>query len=123
MTETAAAHLLEAVQEDSSLLPEEKETTLRLDKRDDYADVYTAEAGLARRLLAHPAVPVVAVTVATGDARTDKPPAAYEAGPIVGVRAHVPVGALQVKLRPRNSSSHAEIVTDRALAAATEGDS
>jgi hypothetical protein len=92
VSHAAAAHTLNAVGEDSDLLPEEKETTLRLDKRDDYADVYTAEAGLARRLLAHPAVPVVAVTVATDDARTDQPLGEYQDGAIVGVQARVPWG-------------------------------
>lgn len=121
MSETADVKVLNAVQEDSNLLPEEKETTLRLGKRDDHADLYTAEAGLTRRLLAHPAVPVTAVTVAEEGARQDLSLAEYEGGPIVGVRARVPVGALQVKLRPRSSESHAEIVTDRALAEVESG--
>lgn len=107
--------LRNAVREDPDLLPEEKETTFRFGKRDDYATVYTAEAGLIRRLLAHAHVHVKGLTTLDGEARRDVPLPEYDGGVIVGLRARIPVGALQVKLRPRQTASHAEIVTDRVL--------
>jgi hypothetical protein len=109
----AGPALLEAVREDPDLAPEEKETTLRLGKRDDLAAVYTAEAGLARRLLAHPHVRVEGVTVADGAARRDVAPEETQRGRIVGVRARVPVGVVSVRSSPRATSQHAEIVSDR----------
>jgi hypothetical protein len=115
VTETARREVLDAVGEDTDLLPEEKETTLRLGKQEDHAEVYTAEAGLARRLLAHPAVAVAGVTVLDGDARREQTLDEYDGGRIVGVRARLPVGVLQVKLRERGDAGHAEIVTDRVL--------
>ena len=112
---TAGRDLLAAVGEDTDLLPEEKETTLRFGKRDDVAHVYTAEAGLARRLLAHPHVDVRGLTVPDGDARRDVAPEQHTGEPIYGVRAHVPVGCLSVRSSPRSTTQHAKIVTDRVL--------
>jgi hypothetical protein len=114
-----APALLEAVGEDTSLTPEEKETTLRLGKRDDLAAVYSAEAGLTRRLLAHAHVRIDGVTVVDGDARRDVAPEEYQRGRIVGVRARVPVEVLSVRSSPRTASNHAAIVSDRVLQ--TEG--
>jgi len=107
--------LLDAVRSDPALLPEEKETTLRLGKREEFATVFTVETGIARRLLAHPHVPIRGLTVAEGDARRDVRPEDYTGGPIVGVRVRVPVGVLSVRSSPRSSTQHARIVTGRVL--------
>lgn len=114
-----APALLEAVREDPQLAPVEKETTVRFAKRDTHAAAYTAEAGLARRLLAHPRIQVEGVTVADEATRREAAPEEYRGGDIVGVRARVPVEVLSVRSVPRTASNHAAIVSDRVLQ--TEG--
>jgi|APHM01.1.fsa_nt_gi hypothetical protein len=111
----AAPALLEAVREDNSLTPEEKETTVRFSKRDGVATVYTAEAGIGRRLLAHRHIQVDGVTVGEGAARRDVTPEAYTEGPIFGVRARVPVGCLKVRLSRRTTTQHAPVVSKEVL--------
>lgn len=113
---TVPPELLDAVGEDSGLTPEEKETSIGFTKRDDVARMFTAEAGLARRLLAHPHAAVTSLDVLQGDGRrasvgVDE----YTTGQIAGVLANVPVGAFSVKGTPRKSDQHAEIVTERVL--------
>lgn len=106
----------ERVREDTDLTPGEKETSLGFTKRDDHARVYTAEAGLARRLLAHPEVRVVGVTVDDeGDRRREVDIEAVDDETIVGVRCDVPIGAVKIGLSVRASGGHADVVTDRVL--------
>ncbi|MFB6256296.1 MAG: hypothetical protein ABEH58_06150 [Haloplanus sp.] len=106
----------EAVREDPDLLPEEKETTLRFAKDQDTAAVYTAEAGLARRLLAHAAVNVEGLTVLEEEeARREVDPDDWGGGDIVGVRARLPVGALKVQRTPRSAGGHAQVVSEKAV--------
>lgn len=104
---------LENVTEDGTLSPLEKETAIHFSKNNDDATIYTAEAGLMRRFLAHPAASTVALTVRDGDARPAISPSNYDGGEIVGVEATLPVGGLTVPLQPRKSGQHAEVVTDR----------
>jgi hypothetical protein len=111
-----APALLEAVREDPDLAPVEKETTLRFCKRDDLAAVYSAEAGLTRRLLAHPHVRVDGVTVGEGAARRDVSPDEYTEGPVHGVRARVPTGCLKVRASVRATTQHAPIISKTVLA-------
>jgi len=106
----------ERVREDTDLTPEEKETSLGFTKRDEHARVYTAEAGLARRLLAHPKVRVVGVTVVgEGDNRRELDVQEVDDEAVVGVRCDVPVGALTIGMSVRSSGGHADVVTDRVL--------
>ena len=114
---TVAPALLGAVREDPRLTPTEKETTLRFAKPDDAVAVFSREAGLTRRLLAHPHVEVEGVTVAgDGPARRGVPPGDYSRGDIVGVRACVPVSLLKVSKKPRERDQHAQIVSEAVLA-------
>lgn len=107
-------NLLEHVQEDTNLGPCEKETAFRFAKDLDYFEGYTAEAGLARRLLAHSYVEIPGVTILDGDARRDVAPEDVSGDvPIVGVRVKAPVGLLSVKSTPRRASGHASVVTQR----------
>ena len=55
--------LLDLVREDPELTPQEKETTLRFAKDEDRVAIYTDEAGIGRRLLAHPSARIEGVTV------------------------------------------------------------
>ena len=104
------------VREDPTLTPEEKETTVRFAKDQDVARVFTAEGGLARRLLAHDEASVVGVVVVEDDARPEVPLEEVGGRTVVGVRCDVPVGVLQIKRDPRQTPHHAPIVTDRVLA-------
>ena len=102
--------------DDPDLSPAEKETVIRFARDEDRAAVYTAEAGLGRRLLKHPHAEVEGVTVADGSARPEVPVEDLDGDEdVVGVRATAPVGLLQVKGSPRRSGGHADIVTDRVL--------
>jgi len=113
---TGVETLVDAVGEDSDLTPEEKETSIHFSKRDDTARVFTAEAGLARRLLAHPHAEARTLNVLDEDgARTATTPDGYDGGTVVGVVADVPVGVLTVKRDPRKTSQHAPVITDRVL--------
>jgi hypothetical protein len=102
---------------DPKLAPEEKETTFGFARDEDRVRFFTAEAGVGRRLLSHPAT-VLDEVVVEGDAfkRPARDPAEVSADDhVVGVRGTLPVGALQVKSRPRQSDQHSAIVSDRVL--------
>lgn len=112
--------VLDAVGEDSDLLPAEKETTIRFAKRDGTAVVSTAEAGLARRLLAHPRAALRSAHVDGADAKrnvetADALDSLADDETIVGVVVDVPVALLLIQLYPRESDQHAGVVTSRAL--------
>jgi hypothetical protein len=96
--------------------PAEKETSAWFAKPDDHARIFTAEAGIARRLLAHPGSRPQTLNVldAAGD-RASIPPADYDGETIVGVVVTVPVGTLSVKSEPRTTDQHAAIVSPRVL--------
>jgi hypothetical protein len=111
----ASDEVLDAVREDAALAPREKETTIRFAKDEDVATVFTAEAGLTRRLLAHPEASTVGVVVVDGDARPEVMPSEVNGRAVVGVRARVPVGALNVRSSARKSGGHADVVTERVL--------
>lgn len=116
MSDHAYPELLQHVAEDASLSPAEKETTFRFEKTEDIVTGYTAEAGLARRLLAHPHAAITAVTVPDGDARRSVEPKEHVGDtPIVGVRFRAPLGLFSIKSTPRQSGSHADLVTERVL--------
>ena len=101
------------IREHPDLTPAEKETTIRFAKDQDRATIYTAEAGVGRRLLAHPHADVKDVNVLEDGGTRPVAPSEVSGRDIVGVRVSVPVGALKVALSPRSAGGHAEVVTDR----------
>lgn len=103
--------------DDPKLRPEEKETTLAFARDEDRIRFFTAEAGVGRRLLAHPAAVLDEVVVeGEWDKRPARDPAEISEGEhVVGVRGTLPVGALLIKSRLRQSEQHAAIVSDRVL--------
>lgn len=113
---------LENVAEDTELESAEKETTLRFSKATDVVYVFTAEAGLMRRFLAHPASDARTLTVVDGDRRPALTPEQYSGEEIVGVEVTLPAGGLLVPRDPRASNQHAEIVTERVFERFREGD-
>jgi hypothetical protein len=116
--DTTAEALADAFdRDDPELAPEEKETTLRFARDEDVATFYTAEAGLGRRLIAHPETVLHGVVIKDGRARPTKPPEEVEQGEhVVGVRGTIPLGALSVKSSSRETEQHAAIVSERVLA-------
>jgi hypothetical protein len=112
---TASPALRDLVREDPDLTPQEKETTIRFAKDEEHATVYTAEAGLTRRLLAHPNADVEEVNVLEDGATRNVDPAEVSGRDIVGVRASVPVGALKVRVSARSAPGHAEVVSEEVL--------
>ena len=114
------AALLDAVRDDPRLTPAEKETTIRFARDEDRAKIFTAEAGIGRRLLAHPAASIDAVVVIGGDrARPAVSPDELDPEnprPIVGVRGAIPVGALLVRRDAREAGHHADVITETVLA-------
>lgn len=108
---TDVATLVEAVEADDRLLPQEKETTVTFAWGDDYADVFTAEPSLMRRLLAHPERRGTSLTLIDGDKRPTVTPEEYSEGAITGVATELPVGVLKIQPTPRTTGGHANIVT------------
>jgi len=114
--------LLDLVREDPDLAPQEKETTLRFTKDEDTVHVYTEEAGIGRRLLAHPSARIDAVTVVDNDVRPTVSVDEVNGRDIVAVRGSLPVGALKVRRTSRETDEHAPVVSEHVLSAAEEGD-
>ena len=110
------AELVDAVKEDSSLEPEEKETTIRFSKDDDFASVYTEEAGLMRRLLHHPHFEVDTLRVNTDDAMGKRvAPNDFDEGSITGVDGTIPIEGLVVQTSLRETSQHSALVPEGVL--------
>lgn len=114
--------LLDLVREDPELTPQEKETTLRFAKDEDRVAIYTAEAGIGRRLLAHPSARIGAVTVVDNDVRPTVSVDEVNGRDIVAVRGSLPVGALKVRRTSRETDEHAPVVSEHVLSPAEEGE-
>jgi len=107
--------------DDPALAPEEKETTLRFARDEDVAAFHTDEAGIGRRLIAHPETVLDGVVIRDGNVRRTRAPSEVEPGEeVVGVRGTIPVGALSIKSTARKSDRHATIVSERVLQEADE---
>jgi hypothetical protein len=107
---------VDAVAEDRTLSPEEKQTTFQLTKSEDSVSVYTEERGLMRRLLQHPEFELESLRVVTeGSWGNYIDPDDFEGGSITGVKGSVPVGALSLKTSSRKTSQHSAIVSARVL--------
>lgn len=103
--------------EDPELTPAERETLFRFSRADGRVEFYTAERGIGRRLLAHPAASIGEVTLHRGDRRRPAVPLeeVEEGDEVVAVRGTLPVAALKIHHKPRTGSSHAEVVTENVL--------
>ena len=110
------AELVEAVGEDATLFPAEKETTIRFAKDEDVASVFTEEAALMRRLLQHPHFHVEAVRLQSG---SEVAPNDFQQGSITGVRGNIPVGGVVLQTSLRETSQHSAVVPERVLRAGT----
>jgi hypothetical protein len=97
--------ILDHVGEHPDLLPDEKETTISFLKRDDCATVFTDEAALGRRLLAHPESALRPATVVHAmGARTVEAVESLrglsDGATVCGVVVTVPVALLTLKRFP-----------------------
>ena len=102
--------------DDPRLAPEEKETTIRFARDEDRATVHTDEAGIGRRLLAHPDTEVEELTVLDDDSvRRLTPDEINDDHAPVGIRASLPIGALSVRSSPRKSAQHSAVISNRVL--------
>ena len=110
-----AADVIDAFQyDDPELTPAEKETHFRFARDEDVIHFFAAEAGIGRRLVAHPESVVEEVVVEDGGARPAYDPEVLNGDEaVVAVRGVLPVGALSVKSSSRVSDTHADIVSDR----------
>lgn len=100
--------------DDSQLTPAEKETTFRFARDQDRVEFYTAEAGLGRRLIAHPASVVDGAVVEDEGARPTRAPEDVEPDDqVVGVLGSLPIGALSIKTDTRENDQHAAVVSPR----------
>ena len=113
------AAVLEAVRDDPRLTPAEKETTLRFGRDEERVAIFTAEAGIGRRLLAHPEASIASVVV-MGDGRARPSVGVDELDtedprPIVGVRGELPIGALLISRDPRTTGTHADVITETVM--------
>lgn len=106
------SELVDAVEEDTSLHSVEKETTMSFSKADDYASVYTEEAGLMRRLLRHPHFELESLRGSNGQRIAPKD---FEKGSITGVDGIIPISALVVQTSLRANSQHSAVVPEGVL--------
>jgi hypothetical protein len=106
------SELVEAVEEDSALMPVEKETTILFSKVDNRASVYTEEAGLMRRLLRHPHFEIKSLRDAEGRkvALND-----FKEGSITGVKGSIPIESLVLQTSLRTNSQHSAVVPEGVL--------
>ena len=108
--------LVENVQEDHSITPELKETTIRWSKTDDLVHVCTEEAGLIRRFLRHQHFIIDELRVLPETEQSQRVSVTdYRSGPITGVWGRVPIQALKVQSVCRTQPSHCHVVADEGL--------
>lgn len=110
------SELVDAVKEDSTLEPVEKETTIYFSKVDDRASIYTEEAGLIRRLLCHPHTSIDSLRVNTDDAMgVHVAPNDFSGGSVTGVDGTLPIESLVFQTSLRETAQHSAVVPEGVL--------
>jgi hypothetical protein len=102
----------DAVEEDPSLRPVEKQTTLTFSKTDDRVSIYTEEAGLMRRLLRHPHFEVDSLRAMGGQ---EVAPNDLGEESITGVKGSLPIAALVLQTSLRTNTQHSAVVPEGVL--------
>jgi hypothetical protein len=104
--------VVDRVQEDPTLTPEEKETVIRFTKAEDVAHIYTEEGGITRRLLRHPHFDLDEWRVVDDDVWGKRIGSnAYNGETVTGVGGRLPIGSLKVRASKRSTSGHADVVS------------
>lgn len=116
----ARERLATAIREDSHREPFEKETRVLTAKGSDSIDVYTAEAGLMRRLVRHPLFVLNWVELSTGRRTTesvqaDELPDDLGRRSVYSISGRLPLGVLLLKAEPRSNTQHADVVSRHGL--------
>lgn len=92
--------------------PEEKETSIGFTRPDSEFDIFTAESGIARRVLRHPEFSLKELTVRQGTGFYHCKSDSYTDGQIVAVRGAFPVSVLKISDTPRSETFHYSVVSD-----------
>ena len=106
------SELAARIKPSQKLLPEERETYLRVSNGSETVAVSTNQKGIAQRLVRHPAFEVTRID---GSDVCDEEPTSPESrlsNPIVRVEGQLPVTHLKVLKNGREQSIHSHIVTD-----------
>lgn len=119
MNEDLRQRMIDSVNEDDDLLPQEKETTIRMARDQTEITVFSAEGSVSKRLLAHPEFEIDHIRQKTSDSKVD-----IDAEDLaeefdgrrrtVAVQGTMPVGVLTIKSSSRQSTGHAPVVSGRA---------
>lgn len=105
--------LRERVRADPDLTATERETIIRFAADEDAAHVFTEQAGVIRRLLAHDALEEVTVGMyCDGAVRPVSPPRADVEGEVVRLSGRLPLRYLAIGTVGRNHDQPAAIVSD-----------
>lgn len=115
MNEQLRGRLIEEATESDSLSPEEKDTGITFTKHAeerngrDVARIYSEEAGIMRRLLAHEHFEIDWVRIEGGG---QSEPSDVEKGDgVTCVSGWIPIGCLSVRPNPSTQPGHARMVT------------
>lgn len=119
MNKNLRKRMIDSVSEDSDLTPMEKETSIHFAKDEDRLTVFSAEAGIMRRLLAHPEFEIDEIRQTTGDGKIhvggDELEAEFDGRrQTIAVKGSAPVGLLFLKGKSRKSTGHADVVSNTA---------
>jgi len=87
-----------SVREDSRLETFEKETTININGNDNQAKIFSAKAGIIRRLIQHPEFTVTAYTKHKEN--------------ITSITGRIPIGCISIGSKPRKSTSLSAIVSN-----------
>ena len=116
MTDYDRAELVAAFdRDDAALSAAEKETLFRFARDDERVTFYTEQAGIGRRLIAHPKSTIDRLTVRIDNARRQISPSKYDNEVITGVGGSIPIGVLKIQKSGRDSGTHVDVVTDAVL--------
>jgi|APHM01.1.fsa_nt_gi hypothetical protein len=113
MTAATEQGTLDVVREDPELTPEEKETSFHFTKRDDDVRVFTAEAGLTRRLLSYREFNPDTLLLKDGGEVESVEHVDTAEDTVVGVLGYIPIGAFKIRSSSRVTSSHAAVLSHR----------
>ena len=115
--------LRERVRADPDLTATERETIIRFAADEDAAHVFTEQAGVIRRLLAHDALEEVTVGMyRDGAVRPVSPPRADAEGEVVRLAGRLPLRYLTIGTVGRNHDQPAAIVSDAVYDGGGDGD-
>lgn len=113
MTREFVIPLRERVRANPELTPAERETLIRFAADEDAAHIFTEQAGVIRRLLAHDALEDATVWLYHDDAvREVSPPRASAEGDVVRLSGRLPLRYLAIGTAGRSHDQPAAVVSE-----------